>query len=231
VHISVQADGEDAMLSVRDTGSGIAPELLPRVFDLFSQGQRTLDRAQGGLGLGLTVVRRLVEMHGGAVHASSDGVDLGTTITVRLPRIANAADHQAASLAHDDRLAARRIVVVEDNDDSRELVSALLRMKGHQVDAAVDGPSGVDCIMRVNPDVALVDVGLPGFDGTEVARRVRRSQGEAHPLLIALTGYGSEEDRRRAIEAGFDAFLVKPFDIHRFDNAVSAGRSADASSS
>jgi signal transduction histidine kinase/ActR/RegA family two-component response regulator len=219
VVISVEPIGNDAELSVRDDGSGIVPDLLPHVFDLFAQGQRTIDRAQGGLGLGLTVVRRLVELHGGSVAAESAGTNRGSTFTVRLPRAEAQAPVESSSDAQ-PALATRRVVLVEDNADSRDVVSTLLRMKGHDVEIAVDGPAGLAALDSREVDVALVDIGLPGFDGAELARRVRGRTGGRDLILIALTGYGTPEDRATALAAGFDAFLVKPFDLHAFEAAV-----------
>jgi signal transduction histidine kinase/ActR/RegA family two-component response regulator len=228
VLVTVEAAGNEAELRVRDDGSGIVADLLPHVFDLFAQGQRTLDRAQGGLGLGLTVVRRLVELHGGSVAVESAGTNRGSTFIVRLPRMETQSALEGPS-AVQPALATRRIVLVEDNPDSRDVVSTLLRMKGHDVKIAVDGPTGIEAIDSGAADVALVDIGLPGFDGTEVARRVRGRSGGHDLILIALTGYGTPEDRATALAAGFDAFLVKPFDLAAFEAAVaSAERSRRA---
>lgn len=213
-HIGVAArrDGGEALLEVSDSGSGIAAELLPRVFDLFTQGSRTLDRAQGGLGLGLTLVRRLVELHHGQIAAASEGVGKGATFSIRLPGIdapPSAVEPPPIALAPGRPM---RVLIVDDNDDGRDMLKMLLRLHGHEVHEARDGPAAVDQIIGVRPDVAIVDIGLPGFDGYEVARRVRRYGNADRVRLVALTGYGQEEDRRQAGEAGFDAFLVKPID-------------------
>jgi CheY-like chemotaxis protein len=182
--------------------------MLPRVFDLFVQGARGVTGGQGGLGLGLTLVHRITELHGGTVEAGSDGPGRGSMFTVRLPAIAapDAPAPEPVRSASDARL---RILVVEDNADSREMLRSALELSGHEVQDAHDGPSGLEAILRVRPDVALIDIGLPEFDGYEVARKVRGSLGGAI-LLVALTGYGQPEDRRQAMEAGFDAHLVKP---------------------
>ena len=221
VHVSVATVGNDAELRVSDNGSGIAIELQPHVFDLFSQGQRTIDRAQGGLGLGLTVVRRLVELHGGSVEVESAGTQRGSTFIVRLPR-SNADTHGSPPAPGADRIGRRRIVLVEDNADSREVVTTLLQIHGHEVTVAADGPSGYEAIVANAPDIGLLDIGLPGYDGAELASRVRQHAKGAHVILIALTGYGMPEDRARALGAGFDAFLVKPFDVAVFDAAVAS---------
>jgi len=203
-----------AMLEVEDTGMGIAPTLLPRVFDLFTQGERTLDRSQGGLGLGLALVRRLVQMHGGTIEAASPGVGEGARFTVSLPLIAAPAEAKGGTHpaeAHQGR--ALHILVVEDNDDGRETLAMMLRINGHQVDEAASGPGGLASLKAHHPDVAIVDIGLPGFDGYEVARRTRASPDIGAIRLVALTGYGQEDDRRNARAAGFDWFLVKPADM------------------
>jgi PAS domain S-box-containing protein len=211
IHVSVAQEGGEAVFRVHDSGIGIAPELLPRVFDLFVQGTGTLDRAQGGLGIGLTLVRRLVELHGGSVHAASDGRDRGSTFTVRLPLAsARPDDDGAAPVAPAAR--ARRVLIVEDNDDSRAMLRELVALLGHEVDEAADGPSAVELALRLRPDVMLVDVGLPGIDGYEVARRIRAADGAGRIRLVALTGYGLPEDRARALEAGYEVHLTKPID-------------------
>ena len=213
IAITLRAEGGEAVLRVRDTGVGIVAGMLPRVFDLFTQGERGPDRGAGGLGLGLTLVRRITELHGGSVDAASAGTGHGSTFTVRLPALAAplAAPPAAPPTAVAARAGgkARRILVVEDNTDAREMLRHLLNLAGHEVHEAADGPAGLEAALRLRPDVALVDVGLPGFDGYQLARRVR---GSAGPLiyLVALTGYGQPDDRRLATEAGFDTHLVKP---------------------
>jgi len=223
VSASVSAAGGHAELAIRDDGAGIAPEVLPHVFDAFAQGERSADRSLGGLGLGLTVVRRLVELHGGTVSAASDGSGCGSTFTVRLP-LADAASRDAPALHEPALSPPLRIVLVEDNADSRDVVAALLRMQGHEVHAAADGPAGVAAILGRPCDVALVDIGLPVFDGAELARRVRADIDGEDVILVALSGYGSAEDRAQALRAGFDAYLVKPFDAKAFEHTVTAAR-------
>jgi signal transduction histidine kinase len=212
ITVSVAPEAKCATLEVTDTGVGIAAQLLPRVFDLFTQGERTLDRAQGGLGLGLTLVRRLVELHGGRVAAISAGAGRGATFTVRIPGIDPpvVADTSANEKPH--VASAKRVVIVEDNEDGRQMLKALLRLHGHEVHEADDGLGGVAQVLRVRPDVAIVDIGLPGCDGYEVARRVRAAQDGAHIRLVALTGYGQRDARERAAAAGFDGYLVKPIE-------------------
>jgi PAS domain S-box-containing protein len=211
IHVSVRAEAGRAVLSVRDTGVGIAPELLSRVFDLFVQGERALDRTQGGLGIGLTLVRRLVELHGGTVEATSAGRGRGSTFTVRLP-LASAPALAPSSAPSSAPATGRRVLVVEDNDDSRAMLRELLGLLGHEVHEAADGATGVARALELAPDVTLVDIGLPGLDGYEVARRIRRDPAGRHLYLVALTGYGLPEDRERAVAAGYDVHLVKPID-------------------
>jgi CheY-like chemotaxis protein len=196
---------------VRDTGVGIAPELLPRVFELFVQGERALDRTQGGLGIGLTLVRRLVELHGGTVEAMSAGRGRGSTFTVRLP-LASAPAPRPSSAPSPATASRRRVLVVEDNDDSRAMLRELLVLLGHEVHEAVDGATGVARALELAPDVTLVDIGLPEVDGYEVARHIRRDPAGRNLYLVALTGYGLPEDRERALAAGYDVHLVKPID-------------------
>ncbi len=224
VCVDVRAEAHEAVLEVRDTGMGIGPDLLPRIFDLFSQGERTIDRAQGGLGLGLALVRRLAELHGGTVAAASEGPGRGARFTVRLPLARSplpaGAPAVPSSTAQEEEAKRLKIVVVEDNEDGRETLSMMLRIEGHEVHEADSGPNGVDAMARVHPDVAIVDIGLPGFDGYEVARRTRADATTRGVRLVALTGYGQEEDRRQATAAGFDWFLVKPADMTMLDDIL-----------
>jgi signal transduction histidine kinase/ActR/RegA family two-component response regulator len=222
IEITLRAAGGEAVLRVRDTGVGIAPGMLPRVFDLFTQGERGPDRGAGGLGLGLTLVRRIAELHGGRVEAASEGPGHGSTFTVYLPAVATPPAPVAPPEAAARNGAPRRILVVEDNDDAREMLHHLLRLAGHEVLEATDGPSGLEATLRARPDVALVDVGLPGFDGYELARRVRAT-GDSSIYLVALTGYGQPDDRRQAMESGFDAHLVKPVNPEALLAAIHAG--------
>jgi PAS domain S-box-containing protein len=212
--IAVGGDGRVARLSVKDSGAGMTPQMIDRIFDLFYQGERTLDRAEGGLGIGLTLVRRLVELHGGRVEAESLGPGHGSTVTVELPQIA--APTSSGHAAQDPPAPSpRRIVIVEDSRDSREMLRYLLEHAGHEVHEAGDGPRGLQAILELRPDIALVDLGLPGLDGYEVARKVRADEAGRAVRLVALTGYGLPDDLRRSEDAGFDAHLVKPVDPAR----------------
>ena len=222
--ITVRTRREDAqcVLTVADDGVGMSPELVARAFDLFVQGDRELDRSQGGLGIGLTLVRRLAELHGGSADVRSEGVDRGCEFTVRIPAMLRAVAPTAAAPHAASRPLS--ILVVEDNDDARETLQTLLELMGHRVDGARDGIAGVQIALASRPDVALVDLGLPGMDGYEVARRLR-AEGGLRPYLIALTGYGAREDRDRALEAGFDAHVTKPVAMEALDALLAtAGR-------
>ena len=228
IAITLDVDGDEVVLRVRDNGFGIASELLPRVFELFVQGERTLDRAQGGLGIGLTLVQRLVNLHQGTVSVSSDGPDCGSVFTVRLPRVTEGLD--AAPLSDQPRADAvkRRVLIVEDNRDAREMFRMMLELDGHDVLEAEDGCAGLQLLQSESLDVAFIDVGLPGLDGYEIARRFRcesNSSGAAastvpvdadsdhvgkRVLLVALTGYGTPDALERSRRAGFDHHLIKP---------------------
>jgi PAS domain S-box-containing protein len=230
IAVEARRDGAHAVVVVRDNGMGIAPEMLPHVFELFSQERQAIDRASGGLGLGLAIVRSLVEQHGGAVSARSEGLGKGSEVEVRLPvlpaapaavRAASAASAASAARASHpappDR-AAMRVLVVDDNADALDLLGLGLQNLGHEVHTAGDGDAAIALAARVLPELAVLDLGLPGMDGYELARRLR----EASPSikLIALTGYGQEGDRARTADAGFDEHLVKPASIAKLGAAI-----------
>ncbi len=210
ITVEVEPVGGEAVLRVRDTGIGIGPDLLPRIFDLFVQSERGLDRRDGGLGVGLSIVRRLVEAHGGRVEARSAGTNLGAELIVRLPLAETPAEPRERS-ATEARSVRRSILVIDDNVDAREALVGLLEVSGHDVQQAEDGLSGLESAVRLRPDAVLVDIGLPGLDGFETARRLRAASSTLR--LIALTGYGHPDYRRRGAEAGFDAYLVKPVEL------------------
>jgi signal transduction histidine kinase len=210
ITVRVRPEADSALLEVEDTGAGIPLELLGKVFDLFVQGERTLDRSQGGLGIGLTLTRALVQMHGGTIEARSAGAGRGAIFTIRLPRIPEPARPIPSATAPSTVLGPRRILIIEDNGDAREMLRAQLERAGHEVHAAADGPAGVEAAAAARPDVVLIDVGLPGFDGFEVARRIRAAAWGTSMRLVALTGYGQADDRRQALEAGCDLHVTKP---------------------
>jgi signal transduction histidine kinase len=221
IDITLGLDGEEVLLSVRDTGVGISAELLPHVFDVFVQGSISLDRAQGGLGIGLSLVRRLVELHGGSVSATSGGASEGSAFTIRLPR-AQAPDTLATPQPAPANETAGKpaVLLIEDNEDGREMMATMLDVYGYPVLQSADGLDGVALATAHLPKVALVDIGLPGIDGYEVARRLRANPATGAMRLIALTGYGLAEDQRRVLEAGFDMHLVKPVDIAQLLGAL-----------
>jgi signal transduction histidine kinase len=204
--VARREDGE-AVLSVEDRGMGLAPEMLESIFEPFTQSDVSLHRARGGLGLGLAVVKGLVEQHGGRVSAHSAGLGRGSEFVVRLPLTAEPPVARPAPAPAP--ASPRRVVVVEDHDDARDALQILLTLQGHEVQTASDGLAGVALILEAQPDVALIDVGLPGLDGYEVARRVRQAVKNS-VRLVAVTGYGQPYDRTRAREAGFDLHLTKP---------------------
>jgi signal transduction histidine kinase/ActR/RegA family two-component response regulator len=210
VRLTTEADGSRAAVTVRDSGIGIEPKLLPRLFESFTQADPGLARSQGGLGLGLALVRGLVELHGGHVRAASDGLGHGAAFTFTLPLAGNEAPCRQEPTPPPPRVLPRRILVVEDNRDAAETLRDLLQMAGHEVTLAFTGPAGVDAARRLRPEVVLCDIGLPGLDGYAVARAVRQDAATAAAYLIALSGYGQEEDRRRSREAGFHQHLIKP---------------------
>ena len=210
VHLAAGCEGEVAVIRVRDDGVGIPSEMLDSVFDLFVQAERTLDRSDGGLGVGLTLVRALVTLHGGSVTAHSDGAGKGSEFVVRLPLVKQVHDAAPSSRGQASVPPGARVVVVEDNADSREMLCELLELSGCDVHSASAGPEGVELMDQVQPDAAIIDLGLPGIDGFDLARQVRSNPKHAHVFLIALTGYGQASDRARALEAGFNAHVVKP---------------------
>ena len=209
ITLTMEAEGNFAVLRVMDTGAGMTPDVLSRVFEPFVQADPTLDRARGGLGLGLTLVRRLVELHGGTVAAHSLGLGHGTEVLVRLP-LTDARREPEVAPPSEAGIGPRRVLVVDDNSDMRTTLRLLLQLGGHQVDEAADGVRGLEMLLRLRPDVAFIDLGLPGRDGYELAQAVRKAPRGESLYLVALTGYGQPQDRRRALEVGFNAYLVKP---------------------
>ncbi|HTM18975.1 MAG TPA: ATP-binding protein, partial [Kofleriaceae bacterium] len=232
-HISLRAGREGGVIVVRvaDTGIGIAGDLLHSIFEPFVQGPRASDRAEGGLGLGLMLVRNLVQMHGGAVAAHSDGPGRGTELVVRLPALPQdeiLAEEPTAEIVRATSVASRRILVVDDNHDAAETLADVLRDAGHQVEVASDGPEALDQARRFQPDVAVLDIGLPVMDGYELAERLRADHPEL--WMVAVTGYGREHDRTRSRLAGFGEHLVKPVDLDRLLASVEPRQRAQTGS-
>ncbi|WP_437635501.1 hybrid sensor histidine kinase/response regulator [Sorangium sp. So ce854] len=213
IRVTLEADGANVTLRVRDNGVGIPPRLLPHVFDLFTQGDRSLDRAEGGLGIGLTIVRRLIDLHGGTVQALSDGPGRGSEFIVQLPRPARPLAPPARGAPAAPSGERLRVLVVDDNEDSAESMAMLLRRMGHEAHAVFDGPSAIELATRLRPDLVLLDIGMPGMTGHDVARALRSTPGLEGLSLFAMTGYGQESDRRATQEAGFDEHLVKPISV------------------
>jgi CheY-like chemotaxis protein/two-component sensor histidine kinase len=221
ISLTVERGPTQAVVLVRDNGIGIPPDMLDHVFDLFAQADRLPDTAQQGLGIGLTLVRRLVELHGGRVVARSAGRGQGSEFEVRLPlsAIPSGAPQPAPGAEARGEQPARRILVVDDNQDSAESLAVLLRMRGHDVRIAHDGPAALAAARDHGPEAVLLDIGLPGMSGYDVARALRTAEG-ARPLLVALTGYGQREDRQRAHDAGFDLHFTKPVDLARLERVL-----------
>jgi signal transduction histidine kinase len=231
IRLIVELDGNEVEIHVIDTGVGIAPEMLPRVFDLFSQADRSLERSQGGLGIGLTMVASLVKLHGGRVDAHSEGRGRGSEFILHLPVLSVEEVEQnevETSITDQDMLnaflAARqgelKVLVIEDNRDASDSLRDMLEIFGYQVELAYTGPLGLEAARKFQPDIVLCDIGLPGMDGYEVAQRLRQEPELGNVVLVALTGYGQEEDRRKTYEAGFDLHLVKPVDPEKLQNLL-----------
>ncbi|MES2572220.1 MAG: ATP-binding protein, partial [Verrucomicrobiota bacterium] len=225
---SVDQEPPEVIVRVRDDGTGIDPELLPRVFDLFVQATRALDRAHGGLGIGLTLVSRLVKLHGGSVEARSEGLGYGSEFIVHLPILSQEpAPPAPPAIAAPEILC--RMLIVDDNTDSARSMSMLQARRGHVTRTAFTGPDTLAVAAEFLPEVVLLDIGLPGMDGFEVARLLRRNPALAGVFLIAMTGYASPEDRLAAVEAGFDAHLVKPLDLHVLRDCLQTRLRGDSS--
>jgi len=225
ISVTGYREGAEVVLRVRDTGIGIAPEMLRPVFDLFVKADQSRARSEGGLGVGLTLARTAIELHGGTIIAQSEGPGRGSEFVVRLPVGAPVGppepdDGQRVAIE------ARQILLVEDDDNVREALRRILTLDGHRVEVARDGPEGVELALAAAPEVAFIDIGLPGIDGYEVGRRIRAGLG-SRVLLVALTAHGLEEDRRRSTEAGFDAHLVKPASYEDLTRTLARGRPGD----
>jgi signal transduction histidine kinase/ActR/RegA family two-component response regulator len=218
IRVSVRAGTDTAILVVEDEGIGIPEDVLPRIFDLFFQGERTAARSEGGLGIGLTLVKTLTELHGGTIEARTGGPGLGSAFLIRLPRVA--LPRTAARRRLPQSTEHRRILIIEDNDDARDMLKTWMTLEGHDVLEAANGIEGVKMLIDERPEVAFIDIGLPGMDGYEVARMARQ-QADLATRLVALTGYGQAADRQRSFQAGFDDFVVKPVDPTRLTQILS----------
>jgi CheY-like chemotaxis protein/two-component sensor histidine kinase len=213
IEIAARRDGDEALVTIRDTGDGIAPEQLAKLFQIFTRGERSARRNQSGLGIGLALVRRLTEMHGGRVEGASEGVGKGSCFSVRLPLNDRQVAAQKARGHDHSSIDSLSVLVVDDNQDAAASLAMLLRTAGAEVQVAHDGPAALAEFERGEPDVVLLDIGMPDMDGCEVARRLREIAPTHRVALVALTGWGQDEDRRRVREAGFDHHLVKPVDL------------------
>jgi two-component system CheB/CheR fusion protein len=218
VTVTLRQEGETAVLRVRDTGAGITPAMLGGLFKPFAQADRTLDRSMGGLGLGLALVRGVVELHGGEVTAHSDGVGKGAEFTLRLPAQPEPAPSAPPKLVRAHR--ASRVLVIEDNEDAAESLKVALELSGHEVALAFDGPQGLEEARSFRPEVVLCDIGLPGMDGYEVARALRADDDLRDIPLVALSGYALPEDLERARAAGFDEHVAKPADLDALERIL-----------
>jgi CheY-like chemotaxis protein/anti-sigma regulatory factor (Ser/Thr protein kinase) len=221
VVVSVREKEGGALLQVADQGVGLEPAMMKRMFDLFAQGEQGLARKSGGLGVGLALVKRLVELQGGRVSAASEGAGRGAVFTVRFPSVSARAATPAAPVAKAPRKS-RRILIIEDNADVRRTLADSLLLSGHDVHEAADGSAGLEVAAAAHPEIVLIDIGLPDIDGYEVARRLRSAGGTGSARLIALTGYGHAEDRQRSSNAGFDGHLTKPVPPERLEDAIAA---------
>jgi CheY-like chemotaxis protein len=232
IRIAGEREAGEAILRVQDNGIGIAPEMLPRIFDMFVQAERRTRNARGGLGIGLTLVQRLVEMHGGSLVAHSEGVGRGSEFVVRFPLLTRSAEETGMRkhFAQQDMRKAnpRRVLIVDDSVDAADSLALLLRLHGHDVSVAHDGPSALEQATAQPPDVALLDIGMPQMDGYELARRFRAIPALNNVVLVALTGWGQEEDRRRTKEAGFDHHLVKPVEADALEGLLADVRADTA---
>jgi PAS domain S-box-containing protein len=220
--LAVRVDETRVFVTVRDNGVGIAPEVVPYIFDLFTQAERTPDRSQGGLGIGLALVKSLVALHGGTVHAKSAGLGQGSEFSLCLPRVAAPAPAQGHAGRHDagQDTGHLRVMVVDDNVDAAQMLAALLEVQGHAVSVEYDGRGALERARRERPDVLLLDIGLPDMDGYELARRLRAQPENGRATLVALTGYGQSQDREEAQQAGFDHYLVKPADLGQVNEVL-----------
>jgi signal transduction histidine kinase/ActR/RegA family two-component response regulator len=219
IHVCAQGTDSDAAITITDTGIGIAPDMLPRIFDMFTQLRDYRDRTQGGLGIGLTLARRLVELHGGSIDASSDGPGLGSRFVVRLRRASTEAAPAVQRTREPAPTALARILIAEDNPDAAEMMRLMLTFKGHDVKVAADGIEAVEIAQAFMPHIAFIDIGMPRMDGHDAARQIRGRLAR-QVMLVALTGWGQDDDKRRSLESGFDHHLTKPPEPDMLDQLI-----------
>jgi CheY-like chemotaxis protein len=212
VRLTVQRRGTEAVVSVRDTGIGIPAHMLPHVFEMFTQVDRNLERSQGGLGIGLSIVKRLVEMHDGSVVAKSDGHGMGSEFVVRLPVVLSVVQPQNDEAEPQGSSSRRRVLVVDDNKDAAVSLAMMLKLMGNEAKTAHDGLEALDVAAVHRPDLILLDIGMPRLNGYDTARQIRQQPWGKGIVLVALTGWGQDEDRRKSQDAGFDAHMTKPIE-------------------
>jgi len=221
VKLEANNDGKSAIISVKDTGVGMDADTLARIFDIFNQADHSIARSREGLGLGLALVKGLVELHGGEVSAASDGVGRGSEFTIRLPLAEPLSPRLPIKQNGFLKVRPYRILVIEDNRTAASSIQMFLSELGHEVEIANNGPAGISIAERIKPEVVLCDIGLPGVDGYEVARRLRQNKELGKIYLVAVSGYGQEQDKRRALEAGFNAHFAKPVDFKKLQHLLS----------
>ncbi len=213
IRLAVERQGSDAVVTVEDNGVGIPAHMLPKVFEMFTQVDRSLEKAQGGLGIGLSLAKRLVDMHGGRIDAASGGHGMGSTFTVRLPvALSLACDQDGEEADAAKPIAGRRILIVDDNRDAALSLALMLNLMGNETQSAADGGEAVNLTAAFKPDVILLDIGMPKLNGYDACRRIREQPWGKNIIIVACTGWGQEDDKRRSQEAGFDFHMVKPVD-------------------
>jgi CheY-like chemotaxis protein/anti-sigma regulatory factor (Ser/Thr protein kinase) len=222
IRLAVERQGSDVVVTVADNGVGIPAPMLPKIFEMFTQVDRTLEKSQGGLGIGLNIVKRLVEMHGGSITAESGGNGMGSTFTVRLPVVLSLANDQPGKEADDRTMLAprRRILIVDDNRDAALSLAMMLNLMGNETQTAHDGLEALDVAAMFKPDVILLDIGMPKLNGYDACRRIREQPWGKNVVIVACTGWGQEEDKRRAQDAGFNFHMVKPVDPAALENLL-----------
>jgi two-component system CheB/CheR fusion protein len=220
--VTLEREEDFATLTIADNGIGIAPALIPQMFDLFVQGDRALDRKEGGLGIGLTLVKYLTELHGGTVAAASSGLNEGSRFVVRLPVLADQSLPAPGTPAPAVAAGRFKVMIVEDNPDVARSLAMLVEMLGHRVQMVDDGNLALGAALAFRPDLVLLDIGLPGMSGYDVARAMRAERTLRNVVLVACTGYGQDEDRRRVQEAGFDKYLIKPVHVSDLEKILAA---------